>query len=537
MAKLFSILGTGVYKTIKYRIGEDVFETAYFQAALAKHLINDRKIDSVEVFLTAAAEAKNGQALISELEKFKVPYKMVNIPDGKSVEELWQIFDIISEELKNEDIIYFDITHGFRSLPMIIMLCISYVRTVKAQKIGGIYYGAYEAMVDDIAPCFNLTAMGELLDWLEAARDFTRYGDSSRLSEMLSDINGYVYKNKLGNPTKIKYLAKKLDNISLSLFNTRIMELEQELKSFYEIIDDPVVVEELSKWAKPFILVKDSIKESYMKMNVEDQIGEFSKFSVQTATWLIEHNHYLQAMAFMREAIITKIMYDMGMGVEDVHDEDKRHEIENKLNDRKNEDNLLAQTWSRIASFRNDLLHCGMRKKDRTSFDKIIGKAKKLLCEFTKLMTNENKLIIEACSVQYSDGPVKPRRMLLIISHSITLEQEKEARAQLGIDEFVMLEPNLLDKWSNIPPDVHLLDDHLEDVFKWIDKNACDGDYALVQGDYGATFMVVDYCMARGIIPVYATTQRKVKEEVSGNSIIATREFRHVMFREYKRRS
>lgn len=393
MSKLFSVLGTGDYKTIKYRIDEDVFETAYFQAALAKHLINNRKIDFVEVFLTVAAEAKNGQALISELEKFKVPYKMVNIPDGKSVEELWQIFEIISEELKNEDIIYFDITHGFRSLPMIIMLCISYVRTVRRQKIGGIYYGAYEAMVNDIAPCFNLTAMGELLDWLEAARDFTRYGDSSGLSKMLSDVNADVRKNNLGSPTKIKHLAKKLDYISLSLFNTRVRELKQELKSFYEVIDDPIIAEELSKWVKPFILVKDSIKESYMRMNVEDQIAEFSKFSVQTATWLIEHNHYLQAMAFMREAIITKIMYDMGMSDEDVYDEDKRNEIENKLNDRRSESNLLAKTWSKIATFRNDLLHCGMRKKDRTGLDRIIGKATNLLGEFTVLMMKEDNLI------------------------------------------------------------------------------------------------------------------------------------------------
>jgi len=32
---------------------------------------------------------------------------------------------------------------------------------------------------------------------------------------------------------------------------------------------------------------------------------------------------------------------------------------------------------------------------------------------------------------------------------------------------------------------------------EWIDLNAQEGDYALIQGDYGATFIAVNHCLAK----------------------------------------
>jgi len=51
--------------------------------------------------------------------------------------------------------------------------------------------------------------------------------------------------------------------------------------------------------------------------------------------------------------------------------------------------------------------------------------------------------------------------------------------------------PNELhNKWSNIPPELEDLRDYLNDILEWIDLNAQEGDYALIQGDYGATLLL-----------------------------------------------
>ena len=43
--------------------------------------------------------------------------KEVPIPEGRSEEELWQIFDICVAQVAEGDQIILDVTHGFRSLP------------------------------------------------------------------------------------------------------------------------------------------------------------------------------------------------------------------------------------------------------------------------------------------------------------------------------------------------------------------------------------------------------------------------------------
>jgi hypothetical protein len=133
------------------------------------------------------------------------------------------------------------------------------------------------------------------------------------------------------------------------------------------------------------------------------------------------------------------------------------------------------------------------------------------------------------------DKPSKPpKRMFLIFSHRLTDMQKHQAETELGIEEFVYLPENLSQKWSNVPPDIETLDEYLHDLLAWLDGNSSEGDYVLVQGDYGATFMVVTYCLKRKLIPVYATTRRVVRERNEGGKVITVREFEHVDFRRYK---
>ncbi len=73
----------------------------------------------------------------------------------------------------------------------------------------------------------------------------------------------------------------------------------------------------------------------------------------------------------------------------------------------------------------------------------------------------------------------------------------------------------------------------MRDLMVWLDENASKGDYVLVQGDYGATFMIRTYCLKRKLIPVYATTRRVAQEWNEGGKIITVRELEHANFRRY----
>ena len=71
------------------------------------------------------------------------------------------------------DQIILDVTHGFRSLPMLIFVVAAYLRQMKYVVLERVVYGAYEAKDENYnAPVFDLTLMVELMDWFHGLDSF-----------------------------------------------------------------------------------------------------------------------------------------------------------------------------------------------------------------------------------------------------------------------------------------------------------------------------------------------------------------------------
>jgi hypothetical protein len=54
------------------------------------------------------------------------------------------------------------------------------------------------------------------------------------------------------------------------------------------------------------------------------------------------------------------------------------------------------------------------------------------------------------------------------------------------------------------------------------------------QGDFGATYLMVRFALEQGLIPIYATTRRKAREESQADGAVKlTHHFQHQTFRKY----
>lgn len=125
--------------------------------------------------------------------------------------------------------------------------------------------------------------------------------------------------------------------------------------------------------------------------------------------------------------------------------------------------------------------------------------------------------------------------LLVILSHELSDFQIEEAKSKLGVNTIKTL-PNTLKKiWSNLNPIGELPVEKLNLIKDWILQESYKGDYILVQGDFGATFYIVDFCFKHDRIPIYATSTRKVEETKVDNRIITKRVFIHENFRKYLR--
>ena len=124
--------------------------------------------------------------------------------------------------------------------------------------------------------------------------------------------------------------------------------------------------------------------------------------------------------------------------------------------------------------------------------------------------------------------------LFLLFNHRITPLQKTDAADTLGVSRFFSLPDDLQDLWSRIPPDLMQIDEYLAPIRAWLQENAFAGDYVLIQGDFGACFLMVNFAFERGLIPIYSTTDREAVEEYGDDgSVSLSHRFRHRVFRRY----
>jgi len=137
---------------------------------------------------------------------------------------------------------------------------------------------------------------------------------------------------------------------------------------------------------------------------------------------------------------------------------------------------------------------------------------------------------------QFETGAQLTRPLFLLFNHQFTPDQEADARASLGVERVVKLPKDLQEIWSEIPPELEAISPRLDPIRRWLELQADPGDYVLIQGDFGATFLMIQFALEKNLIPIYSTSHRKaVETRQPDGSIVLTHHFRHTRFRHYGR--
>ncbi|AFI04682.1 CRISPR-associated protein Csx20 [Helicobacter cetorum] len=127
-------------------------------------------------------------------------------------------------------------------------------------------------------------------------------------------------------------------------------------------------------------------------------------------------------------------------------------------------------------------------------------------------------------------------KAFLLFSHKLSQEQQQDLKLHYSVSEFVSLPKELQILWSQVPSQLESLKDYLNPIKEFIENNAAKNDIALISGDFGATFHMVNFCQNLGLLCVYATTKRDSFESMNEKGeLVKTSTFKHVRFREYEK--
>lgn len=414
-----SFLGTSIYdETYYYDNDKDkmtVEPTRFIQVAtLSRHASHFSKDDKIYIFTTEGAlknwndnhhfNPKTQENIyydglnkcISHLN-FSAAVKNVMIPDGKSTDEIWQIFQKVFDLIEDNDELIFDITHGFRSLPMLNMVLINYAKLLRNISVCGIYYGAFDAkeVLDGktFSPIWNLIDFEHLQDWTNAAQLFLKAGSAERLSQMMKtrSIIGHY----------------QINNFAEEILSNRGINLT---KGDSAIAIKNILIEAKDKEIHPVVRPLFEL--------IEKQFSDYREKSVlnglYAVKWCVDHDLIQQGYTLMSEFLPTYVLNYIG---EDFVDKDARNTINGLLGIKGKKDKfkfdekirekqdsiidrslkipyfeqLCKRNRSINAENRDDINHAGFRKKPKdylTLKDELRDKYEKLKDVILKIENN-----------------------------------------------------------------------------------------------------------------------------------------------------
>ena len=125
------------------------------------------------------------------------------------------------------------------------------------------------------------------------------------------------------------------------------------------------------------------------------------------------------------------------------------------------------------------------------------------------------------------------RKALLLFSHQLTENQEKELVENFNVKKIVSLSSELQEMWSNVSIKENYKE-NLEKIKKYIEENFNENDVMLVQGNWGYTYNIVKWSIEKKVVPGYSYTERNVEEIKDGENVKKISYFKHVKFIEYE---
>lgn len=351
------------------------------------------KEDTAVIFITEESKNANwynqedkSRRLKTILEKLNMNIKAVLIPEGKTEDEIWEIFHIVTNEIDDGDEIVFDITHSFRSIPMLALVVLNYVKLVKNATILGIYYGEYDRDEAKIRPMpiIDLTPLNEMLEWAQAVNVFLKYGISGPFKEISTrQLKPHLKSEQWARDTR--QFIESLNNLTMCLYTCRGKAFsgagsdKKSISSAVEIVNKNIEkIKDIDKdnQLKPLIPLMDKIEKRLEIFGGNDNLS----VGIAAVKWLIENNLIEQAYTALDETIKTYTCVKFGL---DSSDFNNREEIAQKalkireLSIPEKKWNVKTEYWdqvkniveklddelvvlsSKIGTLRNDINHFG----------------------------------------------------------------------------------------------------------------------------------------------------------------------------------
>lgn len=395
--KIISFLGdTGnlefTHYVLPFAPADETKETKYIIQALHKAYPDA----SLYLFVTPKARESHETKLNDMFAEARAnqSFKFVPVPDLKEPGHLWTTFKKLQEIVQDGDKLIFDITHSYRSLPLLALLAIAFLRVVREVTLEALLYAPFECY--EHSQVYDLKPFVVLLDWTTATHLFLKTGNADELTALMKSTSGIAWSEE--------ELDINLEYATSALRLARPDEGRRLVRNVVEALDDIDLAINRNPQVAPFSLLANRIRDSLTAITPEEIkegcLRQELQQELALIRWNAERGQWMSAVAVAREWLVSLACYLAGWTEEVTEKGKKVYQWQSrKMRDRgakaekvlkglkllyeKSEEErnkvvgqqtpkaqeiyrqnqplalLLGQTWDNISTLRNDLLHAG----------------------------------------------------------------------------------------------------------------------------------------------------------------------------------
>ena len=312
-----------VYRYFCERKGMECNEDAYWEIS---EYCEHAKSDSP---LTIPHQEKIEQALGGDSHIMLIRY-------GLNEEEITENLGIVlslDKYVNTGDEIIVDVTHSFRSLPIVVMNLVTYLTNVskKSPKISHVYYGMLEMAKElQYAPIVDIKKVLELNKWIAAASAFQSYGNAYQVVELLKDVDP-------DSASRLKDFSDVLNLNYLYNIEKSIVKVKALKNASF---DSPLTT----------LTVKPVIDNFLKECGTTDD--NHALFQYKLALWHYHKKNFALSLISLFESIVTWACIKKGV---DWNDKTSRESIKSKIENIIPKD--LYTSYEDIRIFRNSAAH------------------------------------------------------------------------------------------------------------------------------------------------------------------------------------
>ena len=224
---------------------------------------------------------------------------------------MWEIYDLLVENIHDGDEIYLDITGGIRSISSIGTPILNYICQVKNNvAIKDTIYVYYDKEADN--EVFSIHYFMQLTEWAIGIQNYIQYGDPSYLKKLVTEEDK-------DSPEYL--LVDSLDQFSVCQDLCLIKDAEKLLPDVFKNIHDmfhTILLED------DFVQTNVNKKIDVLKKQLEDTFDCFREgdFILESIKWDLRVKKYQQALSVLNE-YVGYIMMDITHLIKGKHAENR----------------------------------------------------------------------------------------------------------------------------------------------------------------------------------------------------------------------